>query len=558
MKKASKILAVVLSVLMLASLLPIAVFAGEKEDSRVASWKANDALLLETLLNNDKFVSYRYVSENMEALNNTAAVYTAFALYDNAWKNYVDHNVDIEDAEEILLAIIERAEYSFDDGYVDEIIKVLETASDVNDFIQKVNQYANIEMFASSGWSTAFDVINGVIKVGNMYQTYRDKFIAAYAKALSVQRANAYYIDLLQYVADNTDYAVLKTAAENLIADMNASVESVLAEIAAEAAGNTGATALNYLAKLAMNSNVYTAVALKVYQVGTSVADALWNTGDTYALIDTVRTTYYFQPLAAEYARLAINGTDTDKALVATDLLLTTRQVCEQALYDLKLAENEGLINKIKSKLYGTIYEEIDMSLGAIALIRDVLFADEVRTEKYVRAIYVDGVVTVTVNNNGAKVVSVPNNYPAQFNAAGAAASVYSEYAKTYMKVVFLTAAYDVELTATANDAVTVKMDVLEDNGAVNDWSFTDREVTAGQTITFGTAAARPVYTVSGESGSYAFNDEFVPSEHKSPTAAEVVSATTEVATEKAKSFGDLIKEFFENLFAKLFSIFKK
>ena len=559
MKKTSKILAVILSVLMLVSVLPFAAIAADDtSDDRVASWKANDALLLETLLNNDKFVSYRYVSENMKALNTTASVYTAFALYDNAWKNYFDKNVEIEDAEKILLAIIEKAEYSFDDGYVDEIISVLKTASDVNDFIQKVNEYAKIDLFASSGWSTAFDVINGVIKVGNMYQTYRDKFIEAYAKVLSVQKANAYYIDLLQYVADNTDYEVLKIAAENLIADMNASVETVLAEIAAEAAGNTGATALNYLAKLAMNSNVYTAAALKVYQVGTSIADVLWNTGDTYALIDTVRTAYYFQALAADYTRLALNGDDADKALVSVDLLLTTREICEKALYDLKLAENEGLINKIKSKLYGTIYEEIDMSKGAIALIRDVLFADELRTEKYVRAIYVDGAVTVNVLGNGEKLVAVTNNYPAQFNAAGAAASVYSAYAKTYMKVVFLTDAYDVQLAATANDAVTVKMDVLEADGAVNDWSFTDRAVTSGQVIAFGTAAARPVYTVTDVEGAFAFDDTFVPSEHKAPTAAEVVNATTEVAKEKGKSFGEMIKQFFENLFAKLLSIFKK
>lgn len=559
MKKTSKILAVILSVLMLVSVLPFAAIAADDtSDDRVASWKANDALLLETLLNNDKFVSYRYVSENMKALNTTASVYTAFALYDNAWKNYFDKNVEIEDAEKILLAIIEKAEYSFDDGYVDEIISVLKTASDVNDFIQKVNEYAKIDLFASSGWSTAFDVVNGVIKVGNMYQTYRDKFIEAYAKVLSVQKANAYYIDLLQYVADNTDYEVLKIAAENLIADMNASVETVLAEIAAEAAGNTGATALNYLAKLAMNSNVYTAAALKVYQVGTSIADVLWNTGDTYALIDTVRTAYYFQALAADYTRLALDGDDADKATVSVDLLLTTREICEKALYDLKLAENEGLINKIKSKLYGTIYEEIDMSKGAISLIRDVLFADELRTEKYVRAIYVDGAVTVNVLGNGEKLVSVTNNYPAQFNAAGAAASVYSAYAKTYMKVVFLTDAYDVQLAATANDAVTVKMDVLEADGAVNDWSFTDRAVTSGQVIAFGTAAARPVYTVTDVEGAFAFDDTFVPSEHKAPTAAEVVNATTEVAKEKGKSFGEMIKQFFENLFAKLLSIFKK
>lgn len=542
MKKPTKVLAVFLSVLMLISVLPFAAFAGETETERVASWKENDALLLDTVLDNNNFVSYRYVSENMKALNTTANVYTAFALYDNAWKNYVDKNVDIEDAEKILLAIIEKAEYSFDDGYVDEIISVLKTASDVNDFIQKVNEYAKIDLFASSGWSTAFDVVNGVIKVGNMYQTYRDKFIEAYARVLSVQKANAYYIELLQYVVANTDYQVLKTAASNLIANMNASVETVLAEIAAEAAGDTGASALSYLAKLAMNSNVYTAAALKVYQVGTSVADVLWNTGDTYMLIDTVRTAYYFQALASDFTALALAGEDDDKALVSVDLLLTTRTVSEQALYDLKLAENEGIINKIKSKLYGTIFEEIDMSKAILSLIRDVLFAETIDTAKYVRSLYIYGAVSAEIVGSGNKIKSV-----------------FSGYDNSYVKAALIVETGKVKLTATANDTVTVIMDVLEKNGKVNDWSFTDKALNEGQTLTFSTEfEGTPTYKVSGSSDRVEFNDVYVPSEHKTATVKEVVDATTEVAKEATKSFAERIKEFFQNLFAKLFAIFKK
>ena len=540
MKKMSKILAIVLSLVLALGVLPVFAFAEEKADDRVASWKENDALLLDTLFNDEKFVSYKYVSENMKALNTTADVYTAFALYDNAWKNYIDHNVNIDNAEKILLAIIEKAEYSFDDGYVDEIISVLKTASDVNDFIQKVNAYAKIDLFASSGWSTAFDVVNGVIKVGNMYQTYRDKFVEAYARVLSVQKANAYYIDLLQYVADNTDYDVLKTAAENLIANMNASVESVLEGIIADAAGNTGASALNYLAKLALNSNVYTAAALKVYQVGTSVADVLWNTGDTYALIDTVRTTYYFQPLAADYAEAALEGEDSDKALVSVDLLLTTRDICEKALYDLKLAENEGIINKIKSKLYGTIYEEIGMSRAVIDLIRAVLFDAEIDTAVYTRILCVYGAVSASI-------------------AAGDVnreKTVYSAYDNNFGKAALIAQTGLVILRATADDAVTVTMDVME-NGAIDDWSFTDVQLKKDETISFSTAfTGTPTYTTPA--GTANFNDVYVPSEHKTATVSEVVNATTEVTKEKAKSFGDIIKAFFENLFAKLFSIFKK
>ena len=225
MNKTAKIISVILAVVMALSVLPFAAFAAEEDADRVDSWKANYALLLEEVFDDANYASWQYVDQNKKAIDNTMAVYTAFALYDNAWVNYASKSLNIDDAEKILLALIERADYSFDDGYVDEIVSVLETAQDINDFLQKANKYLDIELLQSNGWSTTFQVIGAVVDVANAYQNYRDQFIAAYANVLSVQMANVYYIDMLQYIVDNTDNAVIAQAAQNLIDDIQDRLE---------------------------------------------------------------------------------------------------------------------------------------------------------------------------------------------------------------------------------------------------------------------------------------------------------------------------------------------
>ena len=519
MSKVSKVLAVVLAVIMALSVCSVAVFAADAP-------AAYDPYVIDTLLDNENYTSWKYVDLNSKAIDNTMGALTAFALYDQAWKNYATKEVNVADAEAILLGLIEKAEYSFDDGYVDEIIKVLETAEDVNDFIQKVNKYANIELFASEGWGTAFDVINGVIKVGNAYQEYRDKFVKAYAEALSVQMANAYYIDMLQYVADNTEYDVLATAARNLVSKMEASVESVLADIAGQAAGNGANMAFEYLAKMALNTNVYTATALKVYQIGTSVADVLWNTGDLYTLIDTVKTTYYFQSDLADYTAAALAGDDADKAAISVDMMLTTRTISEQALYNYKLAENKGIITAIKNKLYNTVYNDTEMMIAAVDVMREILFGDD--DAAYVGTLYVYGPATVT--------------------AAGKAKSVTSDYSGETLTAVFVTDAA-ATVTATADGKVTVA--VANADGV----KYAVETLTAGDVIAVSTASDS--YTVKGETK--ALEDE-IKEETTKPTASDVVDATTEVVKEtvKTSSFAQWIKNLFEKIASFFTNLFKK
>ena len=127
MNKKAKIISVILAVVMALSVLPFAAFAAEDDADRVAAWKANEALLLAEVFDNANYTSWSYVDQNKKAIDNTMAVYTAFALYDGAWINYASKSIEKDDAEKILLALIEKADYDFDDGYVDEIVEPADT-----------------------------------------------------------------------------------------------------------------------------------------------------------------------------------------------------------------------------------------------------------------------------------------------------------------------------------------------------------------------------------------------------------------------------------------------
>ena len=558
MNKTAKIISVILAVVMALSVLPFAAFAAEEDDDRVAAWKANYSLLLEEVFDNTNYTSWNYVNENKKAIDQSDSALAAFALYDGAWISFFRNGstADPENAKKALLALTEKV----NDGYVDEIAKIIDTAEDVNDMIQKVNEYLHIDLFASAGWSKTFEYIGYIGKAINWYQDARDKFVKAYAEILSVQMANMYYVDMLQYIVEKNSYAPLTAAAEELINEIQAGVEEALMNVADQIATESANAALNTLGSAALNSNAYTAVALKIYQVGTSVVDFLWNTSDLHEVFDTIRTAYYYQSDIAEWAKAAVNGTDSEKAIAALSYAISARDFSEEALYRLKAAQDDGAIGKVQRKLYGTVYNDIEVNRAALETMRNMFFdvaPDKMKEVKRVITAYcpvnvelLEGTnVIFTMPDGEEKIVS---------NDKGVFRSVYSEFANTYHKVAFLYDTYRVRLVGTGDGYVTLIMDALKD-GAIEDWSFTDRKVAADTKIVFDTAyTGTPYYVASDATGTTAFNDKFVPSEQKEVTVKEVITATTEVGKDAAKSFIDKIMEFFRNLFDKILSIFKK
>lgn len=562
MNKTPKIISVILAVVMALSVLPFAAFAAEDDADRVDSWKANYALLLEEVFDNAKFTSWNYVDQNRKAIDASDAALTAFALYDSAWINYFKNGstADPENAKKALLALTEKASYEFNDGYVDEIAKIIDTAEDVNDMIQKVNKYLNIEVFESAGWSKTFEYIGYIGKAINAYQDARDKFVKAYAEILSVQMANMYYVDMLQYIVDQNSYAPLTQAASDLIEEIQAGVAEALQKVFEEIATETANDALNTLAKAAMDTNAYTAAALKIYQVGTSVVDVLWNTSELHPLFDTIRTAYYYQSDIAAWAKDAVNGEDAEKAIAAVSYALTAREFSEEALYKLKAAQDDGAIGKIQRKLYGTVYNDIEVNLAALDTMRNMFYNVEPADMKEVKRVLTIYCPVNVELLEGSKAIFTMTDGAESFvsNDKGVFRAIYSDFAKTYHKVAFLYDTYRVRLVGTGDGYVTLIMDALKD-GAIEDWSFTDRKVAADTKIVFDTDyAGTPYYVASDANGTVAFNDTFVASAQPDVTVKDVVTATTEVGKEEAKSFIDKIMDFFKSLFDKIFGIFNK
>ena len=572
MKKTTKIFSVLLAVLMSLSVLPFAAFAEEApvtevSEDRLGAWKDNYQFLIDTVLDDTNYTSFNYVDINKKALKNEMNAYTAFALYDNAWKNYATHDVSIENARKILLALIEQADAGINADYIDKIVKILETADDVAGVVEKVDDILNSGLTDSTGWSDTLKALNAAVKVANIAKDAKDQVIKAYAEILSVRQANIAYIDFLTYIAENAKGRndVLATAAQQLVDSLNEDLNDQIKKVTEALAIQGAFVTVEYLANIAMNSNVYTAAVLKVYGVSKKVVDVLWNTSDKAVFLDALMCAYDFQALTANWTEAKLNGEDADAAVYAFSVALAARDISEEALFNLKKADSDGVVGKIKNKLYGTVYNDIEVSKASLALIKEVMFAEDISGAKKVVAglnIFCPVDVDITTKANAELFALADGAEKTAINEYGAFASVYSEYSKEYLKVAFLFDNYRVKLTGTAEGYVTLVMNVLEADGTINDWSFTDVKVEKGDTMVFDTTAvAAPFYTFSKKDGGIekiSFNDEFVESEQKEVTAKDVIDATVDVGKDEAKSFIEKIKEFFQNLFKNLFKFFKK
>lgn len=565
MKKTAKILAVILAVVMAMSVIPTVAFAAEEEASaaelKLAAWEENYELLLNTILDDTNYAGYNYVAQNNEAMTTEMNTYTALAFYDDAWANYATKNVDTAMAEEILLAIIGKAEYNPEfSEYVDTVVEIIDGVDTAADAIDSVSDTLGFDFSESEDWGTALKIIGIASEVVNYADDKKDEFIEAYIKVLSVQAANLYYIDLLQYVVDNAEDAGLVKAAKNLIEDMTKSMEDLYEELAASVAEDVAGYGVDFLVDLALNSNVYTATADKIYGGVKTVANAIWGTANKYNYLYNLKVAYEFQALTADWAELAI-ADNADKALVAVDLLIATRKVGDEALYNLKKADASTISGKITSKLYGEVYEDVAIEKASLEIIKNALYNTEIEDMvKVVRGLYIYCPVTVNVMTKANEaLVTITDGAAANIvNEYGMFAAVKSEYSDEYLKVAYLADAYRVNLTGTADGTVTAVMDVLTEDGN-EDWSFTDLPMAKGYTVVFDTDfEGTPIYTYNN--GSFAtgkFNDEFVASKHETADAEEVAEAVVEVGKDEAKSFMDKIKEFFANFLNIFKNLFK-
>lgn len=529
------------------------------------AWFENYWVLLDTLQNGENYAHYKYVVDNSKEIQDTMAVYTAFGLYDAAWKNYFSKEVNIDTCKQILMAMIEEYAYEMGISYVDYVIEGLEVAEDVASFMEKLNGFLDdhsdvLSFVESAEWSTTFQVVNILIEAGHAWQDIREGLIEAYSQIMSVQLANGYYVEMLQYVADHTEYEPMKTAALQLIEEATTAIEEQIAFFLNEATQDLQNQGIDMLLNLAAESNVYTATAKKVFNIGGSVADVLWNTSDQYVLFDALIASYHAENAILEYAFQAYDTTredfDAARAMFGTYATISVRSFGEQSLYNLLEAQNGGIINKIKSKLFDYSCTEYTANMAALDMMVKALFETPVENMNPVEAVVrVYCPVNVLVYDNDTLLFRVKDGEESSYSSAyGMAKSAYCEYNKEYVKVLFLADEdYKVNMIGVADGFVTFVKQIIE-NGVMNDYSFTEVAVTPTTKIT----VEGLKYTVNkdGVDESFDLNDVFVMPEAKEVTWETVTEATKEVVEEETKSLLQKIKDFFNNLIAKLKALF--
>ena len=561
MLMAKKLLALALAFVMLCTVVPFAVFADDgavDADTRVSAWDADCDLLLVRLLDNEQSAHWKYVAENDEELAKTMLTYTVFSLYDDAWKNGFDKSVSVDNAEAILCSLIEKIDANIGESKIAPIIKVLETATSLNDLLQKVNGFIEIsDVLQSKEWSTAFQYIEWAIKVGKLYEEERDRVILAYAQILSVQAANEYYKEMLQYIVDNCSYDVVVTAASNLITDIDESVEKLIKSEVLSAAGFAASKLFTTAAEIAMNTNAYTAVALKVYKTGTSVADTLWNTSDQYALMDELYTTFFAETAVVDWAAESINN--AEKYQFAISAVLSLREVGAQALYDLKVAQSGGIIGSIKNQINRNVTSDIIAESTIIEMMREILFNCDLALYSKIESI----VIAYTPASMFVGGIPLYSREDAFYADNGYMKVVYNDYSEGYVKVAFVTTDEDVSFLSSSAVTASCIIDKLV-YGELVDYSFSDVDIDDGVVVTVPTAFTEaPVYTVTadGETEEFALNDDFVYPEKNEINTAAVIHAVNEVAKKRTNEFLNSILDQFRGIFdsfiSKILAFFK-
>ncbi len=559
-----KVLAIVLAAIMLLSVMPFA-FAEEptEADATVAEWKSNDAILLTKLLDELTYSHYKYVIDNNKSIRDKMNALTAFGFAENAWLNYVTKEANVDTCKAILLSLIEAYEVDLGHDYLADIEKALDGASTAMEVIEKANQIFNNEnlgnIISSDTWGSIGSAIGTAITVLDTVQEMKAAVVKAYAEILSVQMANAYYIELLDYIiADETlDYAPLKTAAAELKYEATTAINEQLAALADAALQSQADEVTGLIINAVADTNVYTAAAKKIYGIGVKVADVLWNASDLYALYDNLIATFYAENSVDGFTTEALAGADSDKTIFAVNALLSTRNFGEQSMYNLLEAEAEGVIGRIKKQLGVVAVSQYVADMAELDLMRNVFFVDAYAKGTAfgkIAKVYCP-VNIVAYEGNTAVINAEDGKESVKANDYGAAIVRYNAYCKDYVKVMFLAETVSKVNVIGTDDGYVTYLEYVVENGAVNDYSITELQIGAGDKI----AIADKLYagTVNGLEVSGALNDDFVLPEGKEVTAKDVVDATVEVGKQETKSFIEKIKAFFENLFASLKNLFK-
>ncbi len=422
-----KFLAVILSVVMLFTVLPMAASAKVENDDKII-----------TDLLSDDYYHLNYVKEN-DYFKTKIAVYTALSLYDKAWDNYFTGSVDTDYAKTILLALIDRFEEEYNNETYEEILSALGTAKTVAELIEKVDGYTHIlELAENSTWATSLGVVNTALKALNLSNEVYEEYVKSYAIILSCQAANVYYGEFLTYIIDNCDDKNVKKAAEELKKNITASLEESRDALIAELVEDAGKGGVEIGIELAMDAYSVTAVIKGIYNTVGSLGVKLFGTNNKYQYMSSLAMLAKIEDVIPAYVQDAIAGEDEMGRDFAVNAILTIRETGEAMLTNLGKVQEDTIVEKlVKTENLGEMIETASVESAKLDTYRDIIEADATYKVYDVYTKSASSTKATVRAANGDFIATVPATEELSIlDQNGAFVNKYNENTATYIKVI--------------------------------------------------------------------------------------------------------------------------
>ena len=551
MKK--KILALVLAALMLCSVLPVTASA------------QSGSLLNDEVFNDDVYYHLDYI-EKEDYFKTQINLYTSLGLYDRAWLNYYTGEVDVNYAEMILLALIEKVDVEYQNEDFETIIKVLEGASSVAEVIDKVNEYTGVLDFAESNeWATSITVLNTLIKAANYSNEMYKAFIDGYAAILSAKAASIYYSSLLTQLIDNCENSAVRAAAQRILDNINSELEAAVKKLVEELAASAAEDAVGFGVSIAMSSNSVTAAIQSAYKMTTGLSEKLFKTGSKYGYMCSLAEIYYIESCLRPWAldNLAAEESTISMKDFSVSAFISLREAGESLLAGLAATKDKTLEALTSSYNVDEIKVRTAVATAKLEAIRSLVGTDD--ADSFTAIFASTGSCDLIVRTRGTvtAIMGAEDEVATMTDDIGKLFNVYNDTLGTYIKVVFLNgnARYsNISVFNCASSVAYLQIDSLA-SGALA-LSYATVPFVAGRTVTtldvMGVAPSISAKNASGATCEGAYSDTF------SVTAIPMVFELTaeEIAAAEAakvKTPLEKVTAFFEKVaafFAKLFFIF--
>ena len=364
-----KVLAIVLSLVMMLGVLPLASSAVIAKDDSV----------MEYLLDGDNFPHLAYVNTKKDFRTEIAA-YTALNLSSVAWDELVTGKQGVSAAKAVLLALIEKIDATYDDETFRDVIKFFEGVETAAGILEKFDSYTHIfDLAENSAWADSVTALKWIIKGANYGDELYRTFIDGLAAIASVQAASAYYGEFLDYIAENSENEAVQQAAREIKADIDKTydeaVEALLAQIA-ETVATDGAVAG---AEIAMDAWGVTAVIKTVYKTVENYADKLFNTQKKLQYMNGLVITKEIELVAPGYVETVFAGEDGEADAFAINVILTLREIGEDMLGNLGKVSDDAIVNVagIRSGVsYANIKKDASKSMAILGVLRTLIDSD--------------------------------------------------------------------------------------------------------------------------------------------------------------------------------------